>query len=116
MERPFLAMVGAIISIKNGRLTLQVGEEEVEFNLFDTIIYPSFTNTVFRVDVIDELTRDVFRDETSNLSFETCLENVGKSTHANLEVAEVTCALEEYCYPPKKRWIRYEDLGKGKVL
>ena len=59
-------------------MTLKVGEEEVEFNLFDAIKYPSFIDTAFWIDVIDELTRDVFRTETSNLSFETCLENAEK--------------------------------------
>ena len=62
------------------------------------------------------MTRDIFRDETSNLSFETCLERAGKGTHANLDVAEVTCALEETRYLPKKRWTRYEELEKGKSL
>ncbi|XP_057997704.1 uncharacterized protein LOC110662057 [Hevea brasiliensis] len=31
---PFLATAKAIIYVKNGRLTLKVGEEEVELNLF----------------------------------------------------------------------------------
>ena len=91
-------------------MTLKIGEEEVEFNLFDAIKYPSFTDIAFPVDVIDELTRDIFRDKTSNLSFETCLESAGKSTHANLKDAEITCALEETCYMSKLRWNRYEDL------
>ncbi|XP_057984772.1 uncharacterized protein LOC131169607, partial [Hevea brasiliensis] len=36
LGRPFLVTAGAIIDVKNGRLTLKVGEEEVEFNLFNT--------------------------------------------------------------------------------
>ena len=47
LGRPFLATTGAVIDVKNGRLTLKVGEEEVEFNLFDAIKYPSFTDTAF---------------------------------------------------------------------
>ncbi|XP_052204333.1 uncharacterized protein LOC127809523 [Diospyros lotus] len=31
---PFLATAGAVIDVKNGRLTLKIGEEEVEFDLF----------------------------------------------------------------------------------
>ncbi|XP_058005374.1 uncharacterized protein LOC131181346 [Hevea brasiliensis] len=34
LGRPFLATVGAMIDVKNGRLTLEVGKEKVEFNLF----------------------------------------------------------------------------------
>ncbi|XP_041025441.1 uncharacterized protein LOC121265839 [Juglans microcarpa x Juglans regia] len=43
LGRPFLATVGAVIDVKNGRL---VGEEEVEFNLFETSKHPSFSDHV----------------------------------------------------------------------
>jgi len=31
--RPFLAMMGAMINVKNGCVSLQVGEEKLKFNL-----------------------------------------------------------------------------------
>ncbi len=34
LERPFLVTARVITDVKNGWLTLKVGEEEVEFNLF----------------------------------------------------------------------------------
>ncbi|XP_057986555.1 uncharacterized protein LOC131171116 [Hevea brasiliensis] len=34
LGRPFLATAGANIDVKNGKLKLKVGEEEIEFNLF----------------------------------------------------------------------------------
>ncbi|XP_058003698.1 uncharacterized protein LOC131180102 [Hevea brasiliensis] len=34
LGRPFLATIGANIDVKNGKLKLKVGEEEIEFNLF----------------------------------------------------------------------------------
>ena len=40
LGQPFLAIAGAVIDVKNGRLTLKVGEEEVEFNLFEAAKYP----------------------------------------------------------------------------
>lgn len=33
LGRPFLATIGAIIKVKNGKLTLEVGEEKFEFIL-----------------------------------------------------------------------------------
>ncbi|KAJ9185121.1 hypothetical protein P3X46_004785 [Hevea brasiliensis] len=54
LGRPFLATAGAIIDIKSGRLTLKVGEEEVEFNLFDTIKHKFEPDECFKVDIIDE--------------------------------------------------------------
>ena len=63
--RPFLATAGAIIDVKNGKLTLKVGEEEVEFNLSKVTKYPSFIDEIYYIDCIDELTKHVFRDEQS---------------------------------------------------
>ncbi|XP_038973113.1 uncharacterized protein LOC120105094 [Phoenix dactylifera] len=114
LGRPFLATAGAIIDIKNGRLTLKVGEEEVEFNLFEATKYPSFTDHVFRVDVVDESTREVFRAENTKEPLETCLVSAGTSKDDNLEVAKVACALEATCPKLKKRGIYFEDIGKGK--
>jgi len=57
---PFLATVEVIIDVKNGRLTLKICEEEVEFDLFKPSKYPSFTDHVLRIDSIDELTIEVF--------------------------------------------------------
>ncbi|XP_038976654.1 uncharacterized protein LOC113463578 [Phoenix dactylifera] len=114
LGRPFLATAGAIIDVKNGRLTLKVGEEEVEFNLFEATKYPSFTDHVFRVDVVDESTREVFRAENTKEPLETCLVSAGTSKDDNLEVAKVACALEATCPKPKKRGIYFEDIGKGK--
>ncbi|XP_021672393.2 uncharacterized protein LOC110658913 [Hevea brasiliensis] len=37
LGRPFLATVGVIIDVKNGHLTLKVGDEVVEFNLFQAL-------------------------------------------------------------------------------
>ncbi|XP_038976653.1 uncharacterized protein LOC120107448 [Phoenix dactylifera] len=114
LGRPFLATAGAIIDVKNGRLTLKVGEEEVEINLFEATKYPSFTDHVFRVDVVDESTREVFRAENTKEPLETCLVSAGTSKDDNLEVAKVACALEATCFKTKKRGIYFEDIGKGK--
>lgn len=101
LGRPFLATAGAVIDVKNGRLTLKVGEEDIEFNLFEVAKYLSFTNHVFRVDVIDGLTREVFRAENNKEPLETCLMSAGTSKDDNLEVAKVVCALETTCPKPK---------------
>ena len=36
LGRPFLATVGAIIDVKRGKLTFEVGEEKVEFFLHNS--------------------------------------------------------------------------------
>ncbi|KAJ9147268.1 hypothetical protein P3X46_029445 [Hevea brasiliensis] len=57
LGRPFLATAGAVIYVKNGRLTLEVGEEKVEFNLFQAMKKKDDSNSCLRVDVIDEEVR-----------------------------------------------------------
>ncbi|XP_057994326.1 uncharacterized protein LOC131174588 [Hevea brasiliensis] len=60
LGRPFLATAGAIINVKNGRLTLKVGDEEVEFNLCRTMKYKSESDKCSRVDIIDKLVEEEF--------------------------------------------------------
>ncbi|XP_057996495.1 uncharacterized protein LOC131175839 [Hevea brasiliensis] len=55
LGRPFLAITGAIIDVKNGRLTLKVGDEEVEFNLFSTMKHKLKPNECFKVDIVDKI-------------------------------------------------------------
>ncbi|XP_020258189.1 uncharacterized protein LOC109834561 [Asparagus officinalis] len=40
LGRPFLATAGAIIDVKNGRLSLNIGGETVEFDLSNTMKFP----------------------------------------------------------------------------
>ncbi|KAJ9170253.1 hypothetical protein P3X46_018375 [Hevea brasiliensis] len=54
LGRPFLATARAIIEVKKGQLTLKVGEEEVEFNLFDTMKHKFEPDECFKVDIIDK--------------------------------------------------------------
>ncbi|XP_017974496.1 PREDICTED: uncharacterized protein LOC108661574 [Theobroma cacao] len=54
LGRPFLAKVGAIIDVREGKITFKVGEEVVEFNIFNVNKHPSSTNCCYRVELIDE--------------------------------------------------------------
>ena len=40
LGRPFLATGGAIIDVKHGKLTLQVDDEKVTFNVYESMTYP----------------------------------------------------------------------------
>ncbi|XP_057994354.1 uncharacterized protein LOC131174615 [Hevea brasiliensis] len=53
LGRPFLATVGANIDVKNGKLKLTVGEQKIEFNLFQHSKEPTVMNSCYRVDVIE---------------------------------------------------------------
>ncbi|KAJ9167519.1 hypothetical protein P3X46_022165 [Hevea brasiliensis] len=78
LGRPFLATTRAIIvkereHVKNGRLTLKVGEEEVEFNLFDTMKHKFEPNEYFKVDTIDEHVEKEFHKTHPKDPHEACI-------------------------------------------
>ncbi|XP_050889862.1 uncharacterized protein LOC127095175 [Lathyrus oleraceus] len=54
LGRPFLATTGAIIDMKKGRLTFEVGEENVEFLLAKFLQVPALDDSCCFLDVIDE--------------------------------------------------------------
>ncbi|XP_058745953.1 uncharacterized protein LOC131618813 [Vicia villosa] len=59
LGRPFLATAGAIIDVKKGKLTFEVGEEKVEFILTQFLQAPAIEDTCYLVDVIDRCVREI---------------------------------------------------------
>ncbi|XP_039115772.1 uncharacterized protein LOC120251280 [Dioscorea cayenensis subsp. rotundata] len=55
LGRPFIATSNALIDVKDGRITLQGGDEETTFRLRDSMRHTiDFDNTCYCVDVVDE--------------------------------------------------------------
>jgi len=50
---PFLATTGAMINVKNGKLFLQVGGENVEFSLPQSVVSPTIDDSCCRVDILE---------------------------------------------------------------
>ncbi|XP_074342430.1 DNA damage-inducible protein 1-like [Apium graveolens] len=69
LGRPFLATTGTIIDVKAGKLTLNVGEDKVEFDLNKAMKMPSFDATCFTIDIVDEILKhedaDLLEEEQS---------------------------------------------------
>ncbi|XP_058000800.1 uncharacterized protein LOC131179101 [Hevea brasiliensis] len=87
LGRPFLATAGAIIDVKNGRLILKVGEEEVEFNLNQALKKHHEVDPCLRVDVIDEIVEEEFRKRYPEDPLENCLVHSRTTNDENREVA-----------------------------
>ncbi|KAL9236204.1 hypothetical protein vseg_010905 [Gypsophila vaccaria] len=58
LGRPFLHTDGAIIDVKNGKLTLEVGGEKVVFCLDSALKSPMLSEPCYMIDVIDVITAD----------------------------------------------------------
>ena len=77
LGRPFLATAGALIDVKNGKLTLQLGEAKEEFDVLKAFRHFNSIEDLdacFMVDVIDPLLELQCVKEISNDHLETCLQ------------------------------------------
>ncbi|XP_050889518.1 uncharacterized protein LOC127094781 [Lathyrus oleraceus] len=59
---PFLATTGAIIDVKKGRLTFEVGEEKVKFLLAKFLQAPAIDESCYFLDVIDECVKEMDKE------------------------------------------------------
>ncbi|XP_021774135.1 uncharacterized protein LOC110738074 [Chenopodium quinoa] len=55
LGRPFLATSKAIIDVKEGKMTLKVDNDSIEFDLNKVMRQPSSSNECFRIDTIEKL-------------------------------------------------------------
>jgi hypothetical protein len=62
LGRPFLATAGAIIDAKRGKLTLEVGEEKIEFILSKFMKTPAVEDTCYAIDIIDECVKEIEKE------------------------------------------------------
>ena len=55
LGRPFLATARCRIDVKNGKLSFEVGDDHMEFNLFKASKFPSISDECHMIDVVDSL-------------------------------------------------------------
>ncbi|KAM2751137.1 hypothetical protein EV2_000338 [Malus domestica] len=60
LGRPFMKMARTKIDVFNGTLTMEFDGEVINFNLSDSMKYPSENHSCFVIDVIDSLAQDYF--------------------------------------------------------
>jgi len=53
--RPFLATTGCYIDLKNGKLSFDIGDDHVEFNLFKASKFAFISDEYHRIDAVDNL-------------------------------------------------------------
>ena len=74
LGRPFLSTGQALIDMKNGELTLRMGEDQVKFNLYKSMEFPSTENeSCMRIDALIPSQNDVLYDFGKSGPLEQCL-------------------------------------------
>ncbi|XP_052625801.1 uncharacterized protein LOC128132850 [Lactuca sativa] len=64
LGRPFMNTAHTIIDVHNGKITMEFDGETIRFNIFEAMRYPSNISPLYRVDVIEPITQQLF--ELSN--------------------------------------------------
>ncbi|CAN6579321.1 unnamed protein product [Malus baccata var. baccata] len=112
LGRPFMKTARTKIDVYNGTLTMEFDGEVINFNLSDSMKYPSENHSCFAIDVIDSLSQDHF-DKLNDDALELVIaqgmdkqniEAITKEAHGmqlesfamppNDEVIEMVAALE----------------------
>ncbi|XP_057999098.1 uncharacterized protein LOC131177939 [Hevea brasiliensis] len=106
----FNAVAEAIIDVKNGRLTLKVGEEEVQFNLNQTLKKHHGVDPCLRVDIIDEIVEAEFRKRYPEDPLENCLVHSRIIKDENLEVVAFAQILEATQEVVRDQVLQVEEL------
>ncbi|XP_050893364.1 uncharacterized protein LOC127099736 [Lathyrus oleraceus] len=63
LGRLFLSTAGAMINVKRGRMTFEVGDEKVEFILSKFLKVPTMDDSCCEIDIIDECIRELDKEE-----------------------------------------------------
>ncbi|KAI5418633.1 hypothetical protein KIW84_043021 [Lathyrus oleraceus] len=63
LGRLFLAIASAIIDVKRGKLTFEVGEEKIEFILPQFLKAPTIDDTCSFIDIIDECIKELASEQ-----------------------------------------------------
>lgn len=89
--RPFLSTDGAMIDVKRGKMTFEVGDEKLEFILSKIMKESAINDSCCAIDIIDECIRELDKDEpneTIKLPSMPIMEDDGfKSVTPYIEIA-----------------------------
>ncbi|XP_057993058.1 uncharacterized protein LOC131174040 [Hevea brasiliensis] len=98
LGKPFLATARAVIDVKNGWLTLKVGDEEVEFNLFSMTKHKLEPDQCFKVDIVDKQVEEEFHKAHPEDALEAYIVHSHTTDNENTEIT--ACAQFLATNPP----------------
>ena len=73
LGRPFLATGRTLIDVQQGKLILRVQDEQVTFDVFEAMKFPSEVHSCFQINTLDKLISETFEERTPLLPLEACL-------------------------------------------
>ena len=73
LGRPFMKTARVLIDVDDGKLTMRVQDEEVNFNVFEAMSHPKDIGGCFRVDMLDEVLMSSKKDLHASSPLEKAL-------------------------------------------
>ena len=96
LGRPFLTTSQALIDVKNGELTLRLGEDQVKFNLFKNVEFPTDVNSsCMRIDISPHSQDDLLYNFGKISPLEQCLTKCHATTKLDCDDLSTTLQLIE---------------------
>ncbi|XP_074318177.1 uncharacterized protein LOC141654971 [Silene latifolia] len=112
LGRPCLATGGAMIDVKSGKLSLQVGEDKVEFELNKSMEAPSLGDTCCIVDILENPMEEHDPKASSMDPLETCLVSGYEVDNKDVETLAYVWMLDSA--PIHEQAPKFEVLEVGK--
>ncbi|KAL5542831.1 hypothetical protein UlMin_010541 [Ulmus minor] len=75
LGRPFLATGRTLIDVHQGKLILRVQDEQVTFNVFEAMKFPSDVDACFEISVLDRVVAENFHESFPSSPLENCILN-----------------------------------------
>ncbi|XP_048421645.1 uncharacterized protein LOC125468921 [Pyrus x bretschneideri] len=117
LGHPFMATAKTIIDVQNGKLTMTVLDETVEFKVFDSLYYPSNSYDCFSIDTLDSVVFSNFMQNKVEDKLEAALTLGGEDWHDGKDIREfmetVNSALP---YPPNANPNEILEPSKPKLV
>src|SRR3954468_19087124 len=118
LGRPFLATAQTLIDVAGGKLILRVGDEKVEFNIFNSMKYPMDINSCCSIDIVeDEAIEEAFIKRYPRSSLENCIMNgISDEEDESEEVQEIIRELQSLPSIEPEKFLSYETNENNKEM
>ncbi|KAL5583050.1 hypothetical protein UlMin_015492 [Ulmus minor] len=113
LGRPFLATGRTLIDVHQGKLILRVQDEQVTFNVFKAMKFPSDVNVCFAISVLDRIVVENFHESFPSSPLENCISN-GKTSGTlgdDDEINEYVNNLDALPIVEGPKSLKFKELG-----
>ena len=114
LGRLFLATGRTLIDVQKGELTMRVQDEQVTFNVFKALKFPSEADCCFKIDIVDQQAEQTFEISHTKDPLEACLTKEELLDPEEKEIQKYTALLEAISFIDLHGKRKVEELGMGK--